>query len=377
MAISRTRVHASDGKSSHLFKEITLTPAERLWLSEIYRQGFGKIDFASLRVKLWDKLPEGFSAESLHHKKLIYGDHISLLGVWHVDPQSPYVQAADKIIRCLRDILLHGSRTESVSAHEIAVREGIDEEVVEIALMLISDLSKFTSGGGSLASHIGLTTVQLPRSEEGIDKLIHFENIEHELEEFSGLGHRCSSPRARARASERNSARGDWLTDFTSQMGISSPQTPDSLCDRRQVWDAIDREFGVSKRLFAKRIAFAKNKRGRAILFRDVEDAYLLCKNGLPKPAIILAGGVIEELLRLHLETKDIKPATDTFDGYIKACEEEGLLRSSTRRLSDSARHFRNLVHIGKEATEHQPVSKAMARTAVASIFIIVNDFAE
>jgi hypothetical protein len=35
------------------------------------------------------------------------------------------------------------------------------------------------------------------------------------------------------------------------------------------------------------------------------------------KPAVILAGSVIEELLRLYLVHKNIKPAKKTFDSYI------------------------------------------------------------
>jgi hypothetical protein len=83
--------------------------------------------------------------------------------------------------------------------------------------------------------------VQLPWSENSIDKLIHFESIENELEQFSGAAQRRASAKVRTRtkAAERDSSPEDWLADLTSQMGIPSPKSPDSLCDRKQVWDVI------------------------------------------------------------------------------------------------------------------------------------------
>jgi hypothetical protein len=51
---------------------------------------------------------------------------------------------------------------------------------------------------------------------------------------------------------------------------------------------------------------------------------------------VILAGSVIEELLRLYLKYKKINPIKDNFDGYIKTCEKNKLLEVGISRLSDS-----------------------------------------
>ena len=42
---------------------------------------------------------------------------------------------------------------------------------------------------------------------------------------------------------------------------------------------------------------------------------------------MILAGGVIEELLRLYLAHKNITPSRNTFSEYIKACQQNGLTK--------------------------------------------------
>ncbi len=145
---------------------------------------------------------------------------------------------------------------------------------------------------------------------------------------------------------------------------------------KSDIWLSIDQEYDITKRAFGKKISFVKDVFKREIIFRDVEQAFFLARaRGFSKPAVILAGGVIEELLRLYLESKAIRPVKDDFDGYIKTCENEKLLKSAIHKLSDSLRQFRNLVHLGKESSSRYTISMATAKGAIASIFTIVNDF--
>ena len=143
----------------------------------------------------------------------------------------------------------------------------------------------------------------------------------------------------------------------------------------KENWEAIESEYGISKRDFGKKINFVSDLFKRKIIFRDVEHAFVLASQGFSKPALILAGGVIEELLRLYLEHKNIKPKKKQFFAYIEACEDKGLLKRRVSRLTDSIRDFRNLVHLDNEETKRHTVSKATAKGAVASIFTIANDF--
>lgn len=147
------------------------------------------------------------------------------------------------------------------------------------------------------------------------------------------------------------------------------------ISESKENWEAIEREFGITKRGFGRRINFVTDPFKRTIIFRDVEQAFALASSGFSKPAVILAGGVIEELLRLYLDFKGFKPIKKDFDGYIQTCEQEDLLKAGIFRLSDSVRHFRNLVHLSKEETKRHTISKSIAKGAVASIFTIANDF--
>ncbi len=148
-----------------------------------------------------------------------------------------------------------------------------------------------------------------------------------------------------------------------------------TVSSNKDIWESIKSEYDISKTTFGKKINFVSDSFKRKIIFRDVEHAFVLASQGFSKPALILAGGVIEELLRLYLAYKKIKLKNKWFADYIKACEDNDLLKRGVSRLTDSIRDFRNLVHLDNEKTKRHTVSKATAKGAVSSIFTIANDF--
>lgn len=148
-----------------------------------------------------------------------------------------------------------------------------------------------------------------------------------------------------------------------------------SSLSAKEIWDEIEKDFDISKKSFGKKVNFITDRFKRKIIFRDIGHAYGLANLGYSKPAVILAGSVIEELLRLYLVYKNIKPTNNTFDSYIQTCEQNDLLKSGISRLTDSVRHFRNVVHLQKETNSKITISKATAKGAVTSIFTIANDF--
>ena len=140
-------------------------------------------------------------------------------------------------------------------------------------------------------------------------------------------------------------------------------------------WARIKNELGVSKHAFGRKICFVKDTFKRKIIFRDTLNAYILAEKGFNKSAVILSGSIIEELLRLYLDDKNIHSSKNNFNEYIKLCESKGILKKGISKLSDSVRHFRNIVHLENEISPKYTISKAAAKNAVSSIFIISNDF--
>jgi len=154
-------------------------------------------------------------------------------------------------------------------------------------------------------------------------------------------------------------------------------ESSDVLVEKNN-WEAIEKEYGIIKRSFGRKINFVTDPFKRLIIFRDVEQAFVLASSGFSKPAVILAGGVIEELLRLYLEQKGIspqKPLKKDFNGYVQTCVQNRLLKDSVSHLSDSVRGFRNLVHLSAEETKKLTIYKSTAKGAVSSIFTIANEF--
>ena len=161
----------------------------------------------------------------------------------------------------------------------------------------------------------------------------------------------------------------------TKKEKMESPDSATKFLDPTDGWMPIEKEYDISKRSFGKRIGFVKDKFKRKILFRDIEQAFLLAHHGFNKPSVVLAGGVIEELLRLYLDDKGVRSERKTLDSYIKACEDNGLLKQAIHRLADSVRQFRNIVHLEREDSPRYSISKATAKGAVSSIFTIANYF--
>lgn len=161
------------------------------------------------------------------------------------------------------------------------------------------------------------------------------------------------------------------------QVNESAPKNKYKIysIDNKNIWSEIKIDFDVTKRAFGKKIHFVKDAFKRKIIFRDIEHAYFFAQNDFSKPAVILAGGVIEELLRHYLKFKNIKPSKNEFNEYIRSCENKGLFKKGISKLSDSLRHFRNIVHLEKEESSRYTISKATAKGAISSIFTISNDF--
>jgi len=150
-----------------------------------------------------------------------------------------------------------------------------------------------------------------------------------------------------------------------------------SGCSERDLWKEIEVEFHVSRGVFSRKIWFIPASYEKNAIIRDIAHAYGCIKSGFYKSALILAGSVIEEMLRQFLKYKKINVRDNKFAAYTIACEEHRLLKRSVSQLADVIRNFRNLVHLEKEPSKKYAISKSTAFGAFHSIFTVANDFAE
>jgi len=79
-------------------------------------------------------------------------------------------------------------------------------------------------------------------------------------------------------------------------------------------WREIEKEYDVSKRSFGKKIGFVRDPFKRKVIFRDVEQAFLLAHNGFHKPSVILAGGLLKSCcgFTLYIKMSDRQETTWT-----------------------------------------------------------------
>jgi len=342
----------------YTFKRLKLSDPERLWLTEIMKENFSPISAKSMKIRLLDKLHADFNPKEIDWR-LIHDNRLTLIGLWHVEPNSPIFSHVSKTIEVTRDLIMKNPEIKRITAKEISELIVISERDAEIALLLAHDLQGFFSGGSGRDSY-GFKQADFYQDDSAYDEFLRFENLEQKMEKFF-VGR---NPPTNAR--KKASSKGEPMP--TSETLWKQPSS-------RDIWSDIFEDFDVKKRTFAKNINFVTDGYKRKAIFRDIEQAHILAKNSFSKPAVILAGSVIEELLRIYLKTKKLKPANNTFDEYIKACEYSGFLKGAVNNLSDSVRHFRNLIHLEKETNTKHKITKATAKSAVLSIFIISNDF--
>jgi hypothetical protein len=340
------------------FKQLKLTDVEKLWLKEIHKANFAKIDTEVLQAKLWGQLPEDFDPSKID-SRLICDNRLTLIGLWYVEPQNALFGHIERIAKTIRELILESLGINDIKAKEIASIAGIPEKEAEIALRFLFDLQGFFGSGEEPSDSYGMTQVSFPQTNR-YQGFLKFKNLEQTMEDFF------------IRHGSFLNMKNKKITSspFQQNLGASFGQQ-----DSRDTWKDIQSNFDISKLTLAKKINFVTDKHKKGIILRDIEHAYILANLGFSKPAVILAGGVIEELLRLYLEHKKIRPPEDKFVEYVKTCEQNKLLKSGISKLSDSVRQFRNLIHLVNEKTKTHTISKSAAKGAVASIFTIANDF--
>jgi len=335
------------------FKKHKLSQDEKLWLKELYNNDFNKIELRELRVKLNKKISSDFKPTEVDTRLVNFG-RLTLLGLWYVDPENYLIQMTDLVIKKIQEIINQNPKLDSIDSGTISSLLNITERDSKIALTFIVDL-RYSNGSNQSPDDDLFKRITFGHEATAFDNILNYKNIEGALENYYNL----LAPRNFSHATQNKSQK---------------PKIRNKSKLNQEIWKQITEEYGVNQKVFGKKIKFV-DKTIKKIIFRDIEDAYTLYKKGFPKPAIILAGGVLEELLRSYLAHNNQVPSKKTFDEYIKICEQKKYLQLAASRLVDSARYYRNLVHVEKEFNSRTSPTQSMASTIVSAIFTIINDF--
>ncbi len=257
----------------------------------------------------------------------------------------------NRILPVLKEFRLENmekDRTVGEIEQALGGTPGITSKDIQRAIYYLQEACFFESYQGG-PNNGGYKTVR-PREE-----VLRYPTIEKRIESLKGQ-RKAASPLA--------------------FLGLQKPIQPKgpSLCSPNEAWSEIQKEYDYSKSRFARQINFLPRFK-REIVIRDVAQAYSCLKSGFYKPAAILAGGAIEELLRLYLKHHTFPTKSKTFENYIDDCEQHKLLRSGIAHLTHAVRNFRNFAHLAKENSRKRSISKSIATGAVSAVFTIVGNF--
>lgn len=100
------------------------------------------------KVRLRDRLPPNFSADRIDPRFYLNGQPTPL-GLWHVDPGHPLLEAMDQVLRAIQQRIVADPALKSITAAEIAADTGLPENSVGRALHAAASIARiFTSAGG-------------------------------------------------------------------------------------------------------------------------------------------------------------------------------------------------------------------------------------
>jgi len=341
----------------------TLSEADRVWLSECLNlfENRKQLNPWVLKSRLGSKIPDEYDFESLSNRNLCEGTDITLLGVLHVDEHSEYYLTTEKTILAAKQLVLKEETPHEIESQSLEEITGFPIKQIRQAFKLFRMLGEFSSGWS------GTTNAEF-RTYLGQN------NIIKEYSQFTNLEKLIDNWLERKNKGELGWLENDQLMSAESETIIDLVRIFEKP-DEALLWRDIEKVHGMTKRKFGNQTNFIKERFQKNIIFRDIAQAHFLVLNGFPKPAVILCGSVLEELLRLYLEEKGIKPKPDTFNGYVKACVDNDLLSKSINGLSDAVRVFRNVAHIKLEKTKKETISKSTAGATLGLVFTIAERF--
>ena len=137
-------------------------------------------------------------------------------------------------------------------------------------------------------------------------------------------------------------------------------------------------------------LRFIKDAQLRESIRGDIAFANQAFSGGEWKAATVLAGAAAEALLRWAItakkpseverarvavsSSKSKSPDDWGLDGYIKVAKHLALIEDETKRQTDLAREFRNLIHPGRSAHLAKVCDRGTALSALAAVELIVRD---
>ena len=171
------------------FPKIEVSEPERIWMNAIYSRlrKFEEIDTRALKTELWNKLGENFDTYKIDRRLVLGTSSITLLGIWHIDPDSDLIEKTGRIISSIRNMILSNHKLKEFSAEAVATSTNIPfNEVAMIFEKFMRQLGNFQETARNYSEqgkHIGYESIGI-ESEKAFDQYLNYDGIESLMQEF-------------------------------------------------------------------------------------------------------------------------------------------------------------------------------------------------
>lgn len=170
--------------ADYTFKRHRLPPDQKLWLAEV-AQAPAPFSPRVARLALEGRLTANFSPEDID-PRLYAHRRLTPVGLWHVDPHHPQLEAIDKSIRSIRERIRREPRLKNITAADIASDTGLSEQRVGEALFAAGELGRrfYIQADGVIGNPVAYGRLTLPDDDSSEDEYLRYRGIDDLLERF-------------------------------------------------------------------------------------------------------------------------------------------------------------------------------------------------
>ncbi|MEQ1676176.1 MAG: hypothetical protein ABL876_05730 [Chitinophagaceae bacterium] len=161
---------------------IELTEYERLWLTEAYN-AFKENKRGNQR-KIWSKLygqvPENFNPVAIDSNLInSTGEDITILGIIALEKNLDVLKKLDKVIYCIKELLIANPEMTDVSIGDVSSKIGLDSMEVGSLLHLVYRYGRFYRSSSTEQDSIAIKTISIGGSGECYPLYLYFNGMEN------------------------------------------------------------------------------------------------------------------------------------------------------------------------------------------------------
>jgi len=132
------------GSMNYNFPKIEINADEKLWLEALYekfKKGETNVDPRELKAELWKKIPQDFEPRNIDWHLSPGGRYLTVLGLWHINPNDENIELLDKLLKGMQTYLLSQSKEVEIPLSYIPIDRKVGDQERAQALLLIRDFT--------------------------------------------------------------------------------------------------------------------------------------------------------------------------------------------------------------------------------------------